>query len=63
MNRMVLLLLALACSTSWARAEDAVEFTQKQLAFFETKIRPVLVENCLACHSNNDKQKGGLPPD
>ena len=60
MSRLVLLLLALTCSTSWAQAEDAREFSQEQLAFFETKIRPVLVEHCLACHSNDDKQKGGL---
>lgn len=60
MSRLVLLLLALTCSTSWAQAEDAREFSQEQLAFFETKIRPVLVEQCLACHSNDDKQKGGL---
>ena len=60
MSRLVLLLLALTCSTSWAQAEDAREFSQAQLAFFETKIRPVLVEQCLACHSNDDKQKGGL---
>ena len=60
MNRLVLLLLALTCSTSWAQTEDAREFSQEQLALFETKIRPVLVENCLTCHSNDDKQKGGL---
>ena len=60
MSRLVLLLLALTCSTPWAQAEDAREFSQEQLAFFETKIRPVLVEQCLACHSNDDKQKGGL---
>src|SRR5258708_18370902 len=28
-------------------------------AFFEAKIRPLLVENCFVCHSVND-QKGGL---
>ena len=60
MNRSVLLLLALACSTSSALAEDAREFSQDELAFFETKIRPVLVEHCLACHGDDDKQKGGL---
>src|SRR6185369_13663010 len=30
------------------------------IAFFETKIRPVLVENCYECHSTAKKQKGGL---
>src|SRR5262245_24788910 len=29
--------------------------------FFETKIRPILVENCFSCHSRQaKKQKGGL---
>lgn len=29
-------------------------------AFFETKIRPLLVERCYECHSAEKKQKGGL---
>src|SRR5262245_52760131 len=37
-------------------AEDA-----KGLAFFESKIRPVLVNNCYECHSNTaSKVRGGL---
>jgi hypothetical protein len=36
----------------------------EDLVFFETKIRPVLVEHCYSCHSveakNNNKLKGGL---
>ncbi len=28
--------------------------------FFETKIRPILVERCYECHSADKKQKGGL---
>ena len=40
-----------------ARAEDQAE----RIAFFESKIRPVLVEQCLACHSAEaGKVKGGL---
>jgi hypothetical protein len=31
-----------------------------QLEFFESKIRPIFVENCLKCHSTETKQKGGL---
>ncbi len=30
------------------------------LAFFESKIRPALVEHCYECHSTDKKQKGGL---
>ncbi|MBL9151827.1 MAG: PSD1 domain-containing protein [Verrucomicrobiales bacterium] len=49
MNSRVLLLLLV---TGAARAEDA--------AFFESKIRPILVEHCYECHSADQKQKGGL---
>lgn len=35
--------------------------TQDDLAFFETHIRPALIENCLECHSEESgKRKGGL---
>jgi cytochrome c553 len=38
--------------------------TQDQLAFFEKKIRPVLVEHCYKCHSADaEKIKGGLTLD
>jgi hypothetical protein len=38
--------------------------TPEQLAFFEKKIRPVLVDNCYKCHSAEaDKIKGGLALD
>lgn len=39
-------------------------YSQEQLAFFETKIRPVLVHKCYSCHSQeavkNGKLKGNL---
>ena len=31
-----------------------------QLEFFESKIRPVLAQECYECHSTQGKQKGGL---
>ncbi|MDQ3439583.1 MAG: hypothetical protein M3478_04460, partial [Planctomycetota bacterium] len=35
--------------------------TKEQLAFFEAKVRPVLVANCYKCHSVEEKKsKGGL---
>ena len=34
-----------------------------KLAFFEKKVRPVLVENCYACHSADTKPAGGLRVD
>jgi mono/diheme cytochrome c family protein len=40
---------------------SAADPTPDQLQFFETKIRPVLVENCYKCHSHNaEKLKGNL---
>lgn len=51
-------LYVLGLATNSVFCEDT--FTPNQLAFFESRIRPVLIEHCLECHSNNDKQKGGL---
>ena len=57
----------LACSLAFfaamvasaRRADDP-----KGVAFFETKIRPVLVEKCHECHSSQAKKpKGGLKVD
>ena len=37
------------------------KLTTEQVNFFESKVRPVLVENCYKCHSEaSDKVKGGL---
>ena len=42
----------------------AQESSEEQLAFFEKRIRPVLVEHCYQCHSRNaatkEKLRGGL---
>ncbi|MEM8668160.1 MAG: PSD1 and planctomycete cytochrome C domain-containing protein [Planctomycetota bacterium] len=39
----------------------AEELTRDELAFFESKIRPVLVKECFACHSDRTgKIRGGL---
>ena len=48
------LLLSAALS---AQAND--KLSQEELAFFETKIRPVLVEHCYACHSADSDELGG----
>ncbi|WP_145055221.1 c-type cytochrome domain-containing protein [Lignipirellula cremea] len=55
MNRLAVLLLALACLVSRAEADEPREFTKQQLTFFETKIRPVLVEHCFECHAAGAK--------
>jgi hypothetical protein len=43
---------------TWAPAQES-DFTVQQLTFFEQEIRPVLVRECLSCHSGSDP-KGGL---
>ena len=47
-----LLAITLVGLAGAARADDGV-------AFFEARVRPVLVEKCYGCHGA-DKQKGGL---
>lgn len=55
----VLFLALLAFTSQNLVAEEA-----KDLEFFEKKIRPALVENCIKCHSETDKKvKGGLALD
>src|SRR5690348_1047279 len=53
MKRAVLLSGVLLIGGSLVRADD--------MAFFESKIRPVLIEHCYECHSAKaEKLKGGL---
>ena len=47
-------------AVTMARFAVAAEPTAEQIEFFETKIRPVLAENCYTCHSAEKKIKGGL---
>lgn len=51
-----LLLFVAGMSGATLRAEPTAE----ELDFFEKRIRPVLVEHCLDCHSDTEKVKGGL---
>lgn len=39
------------------------EFDERQVEFFEKKIRPVLAEACYECHNSVDKKKGGVALD
>jgi mono/diheme cytochrome c family protein len=53
---MTMLLVAL-----FASRLPAAEIPPDQLAFFESKVRPVLVDQCYKCHSTESgKAKGGL---
>ncbi len=55
-----LLTAVLFLAAAPARAQDAAP-SPEQLAFFEKKIQPVLVEKCYKCHSEKaEKIKGGL---
>ena len=54
-------LLILTLATTAHGAETRREVTAKGTAFFENKIRPVLVEHCYKCHSEAEgERKGGL---
>jgi hypothetical protein len=41
--------------------EQLPSFTEQDLEFFESKVRPLLVQNCNECHGlNSDPREGGL---
>ncbi|MEM0968802.1 MAG: DUF1549 domain-containing protein, partial [Verrucomicrobiota bacterium] len=53
--------LALLAWVSLASISSADEFSSEGLAFFESKIRPVLIDSCYRCHSAEaEKVRGGL---
>src|SRR5436190_908706 len=54
MKYRLLAMFAVSIAASSVRADDA-----EKLAFFESKIRPVLVDNCLKCHGET-KANGKL---
>ena len=60
-----LLMVSLACVSSAASAQVAHKsITPEQLEFFEKNIRPVLMEHCYECHSEEKgKNKGELTLD
>ncbi|MDP6597817.1 MAG: PSD1 and planctomycete cytochrome C domain-containing protein [Candidatus Poribacteria bacterium] len=45
---------------SWNAFCDQNGFTTEQFGFFESYIRPILIENCYSCHASDTKQEGGL---
>lgn len=52
-------ILLMTLSATHVSGEE--KLSQKQLQFFETKIRPVLVKSCYACHSEDaEDSQGGL---
>lgn len=60
MNCSHLILLTTLASIGWAiEGRAAEDSSPKDVAFFESKIRPVLVKYCYECHSANSKEVGG----
>ena len=58
------IVLALVVDLSMAAAAEPQALSDQQLNFFETKIRPVLVEHCYECHAAGAKiVQGGLRVD
>jgi len=53
----VLATVAIVVAVATARADERP--SPQAVEFFESKVRPVLAENCFACHGP-EKQKGGL---
>ena len=52
----ILALLSAASLSLSAPASAADEFTPEAIQFFEAKVRPVFVEHCYSCHSNEAKK-------
>ena len=51
----------LALLSTWAACIDFASAATDDLAFFENEVRPLLVQHCYECHSQETgKQKGGL---
>lgn len=62
MRRSLFVSLVILLPQSPALAQPSDKPDKAALAFFETKIRPVLVKDCYSCHSAETKKgpKGGL---
>src|SRR5258706_310298 len=53
-------LLIVLFFSSALMAQPATPDRARLLEFFETKVRPVLAEQCFSCHGNLAKPKGGI---
>lgn len=53
------IVLTIVCFAICASTTVAAEPTAGELAFFEKKIRPVLVAHCYECHAADSKELGG----
>jgi len=48
------------CSSELGADEVSSTFSTSDLKFFESRVRPILVKNCLKCHGGGESIKGGL---
>lgn len=53
-------LAVIAACSAVAAAPPADKLAPEDEAFFESKIRPLLVDNCYGCHSEGEQREGGL---
>lgn len=66
LQRSLLIITALTLASGSVVAQEetgkaSIEFTEQQLEFFESKVRPLLVEHCNECHGPDAKPiEGGL---
>lgn len=58
-HRLAFIVLAIAIPAMRQGRADDKEKQKAALAFFESKIRPVLVKHCYECHSEDSKKLGG----
>src|SRR5690348_13057341 len=60
MIRPVIVIVSIALTAAKLAGADAPpDIPPADLEFFESKVRPILVEHCYECHGDK-KQKGGL---
>lgn len=52
--------LSIAFFVAPLSAQDSSEQERAKLDFFESKIRPTLIEHCQECHASDSEQAGGL---
>lgn len=57
------LILAISCTLLCATSMYSQEAPNNQQEFFEKKVRPLLVERCMECHSTETETNGGLSLD
>ncbi len=58
-GRSIFSTLIAICIVGIAMADEGSSISDEQLAFFESRIRPVLVEKCYACHSAEAEELEG----